>query len=117
MRVPGSRLIDLKRGELRSEDFPLKWTDAAADDVTKRVERFERFDRKSSIESDDLPLPFDAERRLSSRTEAGVDTSTELLRGEKKKPDRSEPEDPAEEPFNPEEAIADPDPRVGVHWH
>jgi uncharacterized repeat protein (TIGR01451 family) len=77
--APGSRLIDLKRGELRAEDFPLVWTEAAEADVAKRAGRFEELARDESLLRDDLPLTFDAVTRNSSRNEAGLDTKTELL--------------------------------------
>lgn len=77
--APGSRLIDLKRGEVRGEDFPLTWSAEAEADVAARIERFEGLDKDESLLRDDLPLSFDATSRNSSRDEAGLDTTTELL--------------------------------------
>ena len=77
--APGSRLIDLKRGELRGEDFPLVWTATAEADVADRTARFEGLSKDESFARDDLPLSFDAVTRNSSQNEAGLDTKTELL--------------------------------------
>ena len=76
--APGSRLIDLKRGELRGEDFPLVWTETAEADVAERMNRFGGLSKDESFARDDLPLSFDATARGSSRDEAGLDTTTEL---------------------------------------
>ena len=81
--APGSRLIDLKRGDVRAEDFPLIWTAEAEADVAARIERFEGLDADQSLLRDDIPLSFDAVSRNSSRNESGVDTTTELLTVEK----------------------------------
>jgi len=77
--APGSRMIDLKRGELRGEDFPLIWTATAEADVAERTARFEGLSKDESFARDDLPLSFDAVTRNSSQNEAGLDTRTELL--------------------------------------
>jgi len=79
VHAPGSRLIDLKRGELRAEHFPLIWSEAAEADVAARVRRFDGLDENESLLRDDLPLTFDAVSRQSSRSETGLDTKTELL--------------------------------------
>ncbi len=79
VEAAGSRLIDLKRGELRAEDFPLSWTPKAAADVEVRLERFEGLDNRESRLRDDLPLTFEATTRNASRNESGIDTATELL--------------------------------------
>ena len=76
--APGSRLVDLKRGEMRAENFPLAWTEDAAKDVARRIVTFEGLDYDESQLRDDLPLSFDAVQRLSARGEAGLDTRTEL---------------------------------------
>lgn len=79
VHAPGSRFIDLKRGELRAEQFPLVWSPEAEADVAERIQRFEGLDPDESLLRDDLPLTFDAVTRKSSRNETGIDTKTELL--------------------------------------
>jgi len=77
--APGSRFVDLKRGDVRSEHFPLTWTEQAARDVAGRIVQFEGLDADESRLRDDLPLSFDAVTRQSARSEAGLDTRTEVL--------------------------------------
>jgi len=91
--APGSRLIDLKRGEIRAEHFPLTWTAEAEADVVERIKRFEGVDKDESFARDDLPLSFDAVTRNSSRGEAGLGTKTELLTEEVRREAPQENED------------------------
>ncbi len=79
IHAPGSRLVDLKRGELRAEHFPLVWSAEAEADVAARRRRFNELDADESLLRDDLPLTFDTVTRNSSRRETGIDTKTELL--------------------------------------
>ena len=80
LRDPLSRLIDLKRGDLRGEDFVLTWTPEAAAEVARRLDAEEGLDRDASQLRDDLPLGFDTPGRLSSRSQTARDTTTESLR-------------------------------------
>jgi len=88
----GSRLIDAKRGEVRGEDFPLLWTEEAAADVAERRSKFEGLDKRDSLLRSDLPLAAGGAGRVSSRSEAGLDTKTELVTGERAE-DAKEPEE------------------------
>ena len=76
---PGSRFIDLKRAELRGEDFPVLYTETAAKSVAARRESFNRVAFSESLLRDDLPLTFDGgTSALSSRTENALDTTTDI---------------------------------------
>jgi len=113
--APGSRLIDLKRGELRAEDFPLIWTEAAEADVNARAGRFEGLAKDESLARSDLPLSFDAVTRNSSRNEAGLDTKTELLTVAEAKKDVAEQREESRQNSreNIEEQIKTLDPSLG----
>ncbi len=76
---PGSRFIDVKRGELRGEDFPILYTKATEEAVIARRESFNRLAFSESLLRDDLPLTFDGgTSSLSSRTENALDTTTDI---------------------------------------
>lgn len=80
---PGTRLIDLRKAELRSEDFPIVHTDALERLVKERREGFEELDVDESLLRDDLPLTFSGgSTRLSARRETAIDTSTDIVDGE-----------------------------------
>mgnify|MGYP000276719585 CR=1 FL=1 len=76
---PGSRFVDVKRGELRGEDFPVVYTEEVARLVAARREAFRRLAFSESLLRDDLPLTFDGgTRSLSSQTENALDTTTDI---------------------------------------
>ncbi len=78
---PGSRFIDVKRGELRGEDFPIVYSEATEKLVRERREAFRRLDFGESLLRDDLPLTFEGNvGALSSRTENALDTTTDIDR-------------------------------------
>ncbi len=111
--APGSRLVDLKRGEVRTEHFPIRWTPDVAADVAARALRFEGLDADESRLRDDLPLAFDTPSRLSSRGEAGLDTTTEI------RSDGAPGDAPAADPADPpapediERQVRSLDPELG----
>ena len=80
--APGSRFIDLKRGEVRTEVFALEWTKAAAVEVARRKESGRRLDPTQSRLRDDLPLTFEQSKGLSARSETSRLTTTEARRSE-----------------------------------
>ena len=110
---PGSRLLDLRRGELRQETFPLTWSEAAAADVEARKAGFARLPAPAL----DLPLPFDARTRLTTRDEAAVGTTTEIEGSATTTGTPSAPKGHAETTQRPaqaiESAIAGLDPQLG----
>lgn len=78
---PGSRFIDLKRGELRAEDFPVVWSETVERMVKARRAEFQRLAFDESLLRDDLPLTFDGGvERLGSRNESALDTKTDVDR-------------------------------------
>lgn len=79
--APGSRFIDLKRGDVRTEVFALEWTEAAAAEVARRKKSGRRLDPTQSRLRDDLPLTFDRSTGLSSRSETARLTTTEAKQG------------------------------------
>lgn len=112
--APGSRLVDLKRGEVRAENFPIAWTPEAARDVAIRQDRFEGLDDAESRLRDDLPLGFGVNRSTSARSEAGLDTRTELLTDGTPANAVQAPEAPAFAPkMDIEEQIKTLDPALG----
>ncbi len=80
-RQPGSRFIDMKRGELRAEDFPVVWSENVERAVMARRAEFERLAFDESLLRDDLPLTFDGGvTDLSRRNESALDTTTDVDR-------------------------------------
>ena len=78
---PGSRFVDVKRGELRGEDFPILYSEATERAVMARRDDFNRLAFSESLLRDDLPLTFDGgTSALSSRTENALDTTTDIDR-------------------------------------
>lgn len=78
-RKPGSRFIDLRRSELRSEDFPVIYTEAVARAVAERRAQFEGLELDESLLRDDLPISFDGGvSKLSSRRETARETTLDV---------------------------------------
>ncbi|SEQ23882.1 carboxypeptidase regulatory-like domain-containing protein [Thalassovita taeanensis] len=82
MRLGGTRLVDLKRGELRDEHFALEGCSAAVfDEIAARVEIFESRDDNSSLLLSDLPIQTSRPDTRSVRSEAGIATSSQIRSG------------------------------------
>lgn len=79
MLQAGSRLVALKRGELRAENFPLEGcTPAAYAEVSRRAEAMaDRDDADGNLLSD-LPIDAGNPDTRSVRSEAGVATTTQV---------------------------------------
>ena len=93
---PGSRFIDVKRRELRGEDFPVVHSESVARAVEARRESFERLALDESLLRDDLPLTFDGGiERLSARSENALDTTTDI-----EQPSSDDPVRPIRTPEN-----------------
>ena len=80
MMRAGSRMIALKHGEVRAEDFPLKGcSPAARAEVAARVQKLsDRTDGDANMLSD-LPIDASQSDRRSVRTEAGLPTVTQMF--------------------------------------
>lgn len=75
----GSRLIPIKRGELRTENFAVAaCTPEALDEVKARQDWFDENRRPEALTAADLPLQSRRTVTRSARTEAGVATTTQL---------------------------------------
>lgn len=75
----GTRLVPVKRGEVRSEHFALSTcTSEILDDVTARREAFADRDLSASQLLSDLPMQSSRPDGRSSRSEAGLATSTQI---------------------------------------
>ncbi len=80
MLRPMSRMVPLKRGELRAEDFPLEGCTAAAlSRVSARAARLEGRDDADANLLGDLPIDTTRPDSRSVRSEAGLPTATQML--------------------------------------
>ena len=79
----GTRMVSLKRGELRSENFALVGCEPTVlDDVKNRIATFEDRDRDASQLLSDLPLNPTVGDLRSVRSEAGIATTTQIYNAE-----------------------------------
>ena len=79
----GTRMVSLKRGELRTENFALAGCEPAIlEDVKTRVARFEDRNVDASQLLSDLPLNPTVGDIRSVRSEAGVATTTQIYNAE-----------------------------------
>ncbi len=79
MLRPGSRLVALKRGELRAEMFPLAGCSPAAfAEVRRRVEALDGRGETEGNLMGDLPIAAGAADNRSVRSEAGLATTTQI---------------------------------------
>ena len=75
----GSRLIPLKRGELRAEHFAVAaCTPEALNEVTARQTWFDENRRPEALTASDLPLQGRRVSNRTARTDAGIATTTQL---------------------------------------
>ncbi len=75
----GSRLVDLKRGELRDEPFALQGcTPEVMAKVAARIENFADRRDPSSLLRSDLPIEASRPDTRSVRSEAGIATTTQI---------------------------------------
>ncbi|MGY3438079.1 hypothetical protein ACW9UO_09065 [Marinovum sp. KMM 9879] len=79
MLQAGSRLVALKRGELRAENFPLEaCTPAAVEEVRRRAETLGARDAADSNLLSDLPIDAGNADNRSVRSEAGLATTSQV---------------------------------------
>ncbi|MDD9744913.1 MULTISPECIES: hypothetical protein [Marinovum] len=79
MLQAGSRLVALKRGELRAENFPLEGcTPAAFAEVQRRAEAMQDRDDGEAKLLSDLPIDGGNPDSRSARSEAGLATTTQV---------------------------------------
>ncbi len=84
---PGSRFIDMRRAELRNEDFPIVYSESVARAVAERRKQFEGLEVDESLLRDDLPITFDGGvSRLSSRRETARETTLDVAAGQAAQP-------------------------------
>ncbi|MFT6527194.1 MAG: putative repeat protein (TIGR01451 family) [Celeribacter sp.] len=75
----GSRLIPLKRGEMRAEHFAVETCSSEAmDEVKARQAWFDENHQPEALTASDLPIQGARAATRSSRTQAGVATTTQL---------------------------------------
>ena len=75
----GSRLIPLKRGEMRAEHFAVETcSPEAMDEVKARQAWFDENRQPEGLTASDLPIQGARAANRSARTEAGVATTTQL---------------------------------------
>lgn len=79
MLRPMSRLVALKRGELRSEDFPLHGCSPAnLNEIAERVTKLASRDASDANFLGDLPIDSSRPDTRSVRTEAGLPTGSQI---------------------------------------
>lgn len=79
MLQAGSRLVALKRGELRAENFPLEGcTPEAFAEITRRAEAMGGRDDADANLLSDLPIDGGSPDSRSARSEAGLATTTQV---------------------------------------
>ncbi|WP_069298425.1 DUF11 domain-containing protein [Neptunicoccus sediminis] len=82
MGQAGSRLVALKRGEIRSEDFPLEACTAdVMDEVSARRDTLRNTDSEGLRSFTELPVDISSNTPQSVRSEAGLATSTQIVGG------------------------------------
>ncbi len=82
MKQAGSRLVALKRGEIRAEDFPLQsCTPDILKVVSERRETLRAKDAEGLRSFTDLPVDIRNDTPQSVRNEAGLATSSQIIGG------------------------------------
>ncbi|MEP3686281.1 MAG: hypothetical protein ABJN05_04195 [Sulfitobacter dubius] len=82
LRRGGSRLVPLKKGELRTENFAVaQCTPEAFDEVSKRRDHFDGKRQSPGMNATDLPIDGQRSSTRSVRSEAGIATTTQLTPG------------------------------------
>lgn len=82
MQQAGSRLVALKRGEVRAEDFPLEsCTPAVMAEVSTRRDTLRNTDPEGLRSFTELPVDISSNTPQSVRSEAGLATSTQIVGG------------------------------------
>ncbi|EAQ02245.1 hypothetical protein OB2597_19221 [Pseudooceanicola batsensis HTCC2597] len=79
LRRGGSRIVPLRRGEMRAEHFAVAaCSSAAMAEVEKRKLRFREHSGPRSLTAADLPIEASRAPARSSRSESGIATTTQL---------------------------------------
>ncbi|KAA8605277.1 hypothetical protein AL036_19840 [Salipiger aestuarii] len=79
LRRGGSRIVPLRRGELRTENFAVQaCTPEAMAEITARQDHFEANAGPDTLRASDMPIEGARNPQRSIRTEAGVATTTQL---------------------------------------
>ncbi|GAA6200164.1 hypothetical protein NBRC116599_13890 [Aquicoccus sp. SU-CL01552] len=82
LRRGGSRIVPLRRGELRTENFAVRaCTPETLAEVEARGAYFDANGQPDSLRAADLPIEGQRSPQRSVRTEAGVATTTQLTPG------------------------------------
>ena len=80
LRVGGSRIVPLRRGELRAENFAAGMcTSATLDSVAKRRAQFDAEGNSGLSRPRALGFNQDGRRTVTARSEAGAATSTQII--------------------------------------
>ena len=78
----GSRLVPLKKGELRTENFAVaECTSSSLGEVTDRREYYKKNQRVNSLTAADLPIVEQNNAVRSVRNDSGIATTTQLRSG------------------------------------
>ncbi len=79
LRRGGSRLVPLRRGELRTENFAVRaCTPGALAEIDARRDRFDADAAPATLRAADMPIEGARNPQRSARTEAGAATTTQL---------------------------------------
>jgi uncharacterized repeat protein (TIGR01451 family) len=82
LRRGGSRLIPLRKGEMRAEHFAVAaCTPEALEEVEQRRAHFEEKRQPASLNAADLPIEGQRAPVRSARSEAGIATTTQITPG------------------------------------
>lgn len=82
LRRGGSRLVPLKKGELRTENFAVaQCTPEALEEISKRRDHFNGKRQTPGVNATDLPIDGQRSSTRSVRSEAGITTTTQLTPG------------------------------------
>ena len=82
LRRGGSRLVPLKKGELRTENFAVaQCSPEALEEVSKRRAHFKGKSQSPGVNATDLPIDGQRSNTRSVRGEAGIATTTQLTPG------------------------------------
>ncbi|MBR9862479.1 MAG: DUF11 domain-containing protein [Rhodobacteraceae bacterium] len=82
MRQAGSRLVALKRGEVRAEDFPLEsCTPAIMAEVAARHDSLRKAGTEGLRSFTELPVDISSNTPQAVRSEAGLATATQIIGG------------------------------------
>lgn len=79
LRRGGSRIVPLRRGELRTENFAVEaCTPAVLSEIKARRTHFDTTTAPDTLRATDMPIEGARNPQRSTRTEAGVSTTTQL---------------------------------------